>query len=92
MWSRKDRELLYQAGDQMMSVKYMVKDNVFVAEKPRVWAAKLGGATDFDLSPDGKRLAVVTPVETPEPRKPEHEVTMVFNFFDELRRRAPVGK
>lgn len=91
-WSRKDRELLYQAGDQMMAVKYMVKDDVFVAEKPRVWAAKLGGATDFDLSPDGKRLAVVTPVETPEPPKREHEVTMVFNFFDELRRRAPVGK
>jgi hypothetical protein len=29
------------------------------AEKPRVWIAKLGG-TQWDLAPDGKRVAVVT--------------------------------
>jgi hypothetical protein len=29
---------------------------------------------------------------TPEPPKPEHEVTFVFNFFDELRRPVPVVK
>jgi hypothetical protein len=84
--------LLYQSGDQMMAVKYTVKGDVFAPEKPRVWASKLGGATRFDLSPDGKRLAVVTPVETPEAVKAEHEVTFVFNFFDELRRRVPTGK
>jgi hypothetical protein len=62
-----------------------------VAEKPRVWIAKLGG-TSFDLAPDGKRVAVVTPVESKEATKPDHEVTFLFNFFDELRRRAPVAK
>jgi hypothetical protein len=36
-------------------------------------------------APDGTRLAVVMPVDTPEARKPEHEVTFVFNFFDEPR-------
>jgi hypothetical protein len=75
-----------------------VKGDAFVPEKPRVWAAKLAGATDvggaqlFDLASDGKRLAVEVPVDEPEPPKPQHEVTFVFNFFDELLRRAPVGK
>jgi hypothetical protein len=49
-----------QAGDQMMAVSYTAKGDAFVAEKPRVWIAKLGG-TDWDLAPDGKRVAVVTP-------------------------------
>jgi hypothetical protein len=64
-----------------------------VADKPRVWLAKPGG-TLFDLSPDGKRLAVVTPMAAAaaEAPKPEHEVVFLENFFDELRRRVPTGK
>ena len=77
-------------GDQLMAVSYSVNGDSFVAEKPRVWIDKLGG-TSYDLAPDGKRVAVLTPVavaaETP---KPDHEVTILFNFFDELRRRVPV--
>jgi serine/threonine-protein kinase len=86
MWSRTKRELVYQAGDQLMAVSYSIMDT-FVAEKPRVWIDKLGGT--IDLAPDGKRVAVMTPVDTPEAPKASHEVTFLFNFFDELRRRAP---
>jgi hypothetical protein len=32
---------------------------------------------------------VLTPVATIEPPKPDHEVTILFNFFDELKRRVP---
>jgi hypothetical protein len=56
-----------------------------------VWIAKLGG-TQWDLAPDGKRVAVVAPVDAAETPKQEHEVVFLQNFFDELRRRAPVGK
>jgi Tol biopolymer transport system component len=98
LWSRNGHELFYQSGDRIMAVKYTAKGNVFAPEKPRVWAANLGGATNgdgvlvFDLAPDGKRIAVEMPVATSEAPKPQHEVTFVFNFFDELRRRVPVGK
>jgi len=92
IWSRDGRELLYQSDDQMMAVNYTVKGDVFLPEKPRVWTAKLGGATWLDLAPDGKRLAVAIPVETAVAPKPEHEVTFLFNFLDELRRRVPTGK
>jgi serine/threonine-protein kinase len=97
VWSRKSPDLLYLArGGQIMAVHYSVKDDVFVADKPRVWEpmpmATPPTATNFDLSPDGKRLAVIMPVASPEAPKPEHEVVFLQNFFDELRRRVPVGK
>jgi eukaryotic-like serine/threonine-protein kinase len=89
--SRNGRELIYKAGDQLMVVSYAVNGDSFVAEKPRVWIDKLGVIAGWDLVPDGKRVAVITPVPGAEAAKPEHEVTILFNFFDELRRRVPVG-
>jgi WD40 repeat protein len=89
-WSRNGHELVYRSGDQIMATSYTVKGDTFVAEKPRVWIAKLGG-TQWDLAPDGKRVAVLTPVETADAPKQEHEVVFLQNFFDELRRRVPVG-
>jgi hypothetical protein len=56
-----------------------------------VWIAKLGG-TAWDLAPDGKRVVVLTPVESAEAPKREHEVVFLLNFLDELRRRVPTGK
>jgi hypothetical protein len=89
-WSRNGHELMYRSGDQIMAARYTVNGDTFVAEKPRVWIAKLGG-TQWDLAPDGKRVAVLTPVETADAPKQEHEVVFVEHFFDELRRRVPVG-
>ena len=68
-----------------------MKGDTFVAEKPRVWIARLGG-TQWDLAPDGKRVVVVTPVTSADAPKQEHEVVFLQNFFDELRRRVPLGK
>jgi hypothetical protein len=45
-----------------------------------------------DLAPDGKRVVVVTPVASADAPKQEHEVVFLQNFFDELRRRVPLGK
>ena len=89
VWSRNGRELIYLQGNQLMAVSYSVNGDSFVPEKPRVWIDKLGEAF-WDVAPDGKRVAVVTPVASAEAPKPDHEVTILFNFFDELRRRVPV--
>jgi hypothetical protein len=78
-----------------MATSYTVKGDTFVAEKPRVWVAKVGGSsagTSWDLAPDGKRVVVLTPVESAEAPKQDHEVVLLENFFDELRRRVPAGK
>ena len=97
-WSPNGRDLLYvnRVADQMMAVNYTVRGDVFQPEKPRVWIAKLGNAilgnTSMSLSPDGKRIALLTPVDTLETPKPEHEIVFLQNFSDELRRRVPMGK
>ena len=73
-WSRNGHDLLYQSGDQIMAASYTVKGDTFAPEKPRVWLAQLGGAIAWDLAPDGKRVAVITPEGASEAPKAEHEI------------------
>ena len=47
-----------------------------------------GAISNFDLTPDGKRIAAVLPVETPG----QSRVTFLLNFGDHLQRKMPVGK
>ena len=74
-----------------MAVSYSVKGDAFVPEKPRVWIARLGGI-NWDLAPDGKRVAVVIPEGPAQAPQQEHVIVMLQNFADELRRRVPLGK
>jgi hypothetical protein len=62
-----------------------------VVEKPRLWLDKLGGI-EFDLTPDGKRLAVLTPESAPEKSKHEHTVMFLENFFEDLRRKVTLKR
>jgi hypothetical protein len=55
-----------------------------------VYRARTQNFGFFDLAPDGKRFIVVQ-TEAPEQKGPQ-KVTLLLNFFDELRRRAPIGK
>ena len=90
-WSPNGREILYQSEDQIMSVEYTVQGNTFVPGKPRVWLAKFGSTAPFDMAPDGKHIVFLAPTAGGNVRS-EHSVIFVQNFFDELRRRVPVGK
>ena len=74
-----------------MAAGYTVNGDTFVAEKPRAWIAKVGG-TMWDLAPDGTRVVVVTEGPSGAASTQEHQVTFLFNFFDELRRKVPLGK
>jgi Tol biopolymer transport system component len=99
-WSQNGQDLVYQSGDQIMAVSYTVKANEFVPGKARVAWTNLSFGTGnsinspWDLKPDGKGLVVSTRMDVPEPAKaePVHTVVILQNFFDELKRRAPVGK
>jgi serine/threonine-protein kinase len=97
LWSRNGRELFYRTLDnQIVVVNYAGKEDSFVADKPRVWSEKriagVGELMNYDLAPDGKRIAAIMPVE-PQGAQPAHShATLVLNFFDELRRRVPTGK
>ena len=55
-----------------------------------VWQRLQAGSPMWDLHPDGKRIAVVSPANVPEAPESDHEVVFLQNFFDELRRKAPL--
>jgi len=97
MWSRNGHELFFRVpGGRIMVASYTEKGDSFVADKPRVWSEtpipNSTGARDFDLAPDGKRIAALMPVETPEAQKTQNHVIFLENFSDELRRKVPAGK
>ena len=80
-----------------MVAAYTGKGDSFAADKPRVWSEKKiadNGLTgiNYDVAPDGKRIAALMPAEAPENQKAQNHVIFVENFFDELRRKAPAAK
>ena len=100
VWSKAARQLLYATADNhVMVVDYTVEGDVFHAMKPRAWADKqIGQPSDtnapyrsFDLTPDGKRIIAFAPDEGPKGARVNLHVTMLMNWFDEVRRRLPAS-
>ncbi|HYM13823.1 MAG TPA: protein kinase [Bryobacterales bacterium] len=101
IWSPNGRELFYTSRDRrIMVASYTARGGSFTAEKPVPWCnlhmimqapPLLFTTSNIDLARDGKRFAILIPVST-EPPKPPTQVNVLFNFFDELRRRMPQEK
>jgi len=95
IWSNNGRELFYETTDnRIMVLDYTVNGDSFVPGKPRLWSGKqifYPGSSNLDLAPDGKRFAVLTAPEATGREKGSLHVTMLLNFFDEVKRRIPVG-
>jgi serine/threonine-protein kinase len=89
VWSRTAPELYFPRARQIMVSEYVVRGSSFEASKPRVWSKQRlhqTAFTNFDLAPDGKQFAIV-PDSSASPTRVR--VTMLLNFFDELRRQLP---
>jgi hypothetical protein len=90
LWSNNGRELFFETADnRIMVVDYRVEGNAFSHGKPRLWSeARLfyAGNVNLDLAPDGKRFMALW---EPETEKGPARVTMLLNFFDEVKRRIP---
>jgi serine/threonine-protein kinase len=95
IWSRSGRELFYETLDNRIMVStYTAKGASFAADKPRPWSNTqildlTAGVWNLDLSPDGKRFALIPKPEATSEQKGSVHVTVLLNFFDELRRRVP---
>jgi hypothetical protein len=97
MWSRSGRELFFESLDnRIMVAGYTVQGDSFVRDKPRLWSEKalanLVNVRNVDLARDGKRVVALMPAEGGESQQSQHHVVFLENFFDELRRRAPVKR
>jgi serine/threonine-protein kinase len=99
VWSRAARQLLYVTTDgHVMVVDYTVEGDSFHASKPRLWTGKqiaqllqVGLGRLFDLTPDGRRIITSEPEEQLKGAKVDLHITMLLNWFDEVRRRLPAS-
>jgi serine/threonine-protein kinase len=93
-WSRNRRELFYLGLDPtrlLMAVSYTASRDAFLPEPPRLFSRKIvhfGTTRSYDPAPDGKQVIALTAAED-MPRSHDR-LEFLLNFFDELRRRAPI--
>jgi serine/threonine-protein kinase len=93
-WSRTGRQILYvTTTGRIMAADYEIRGDTFVAGKARLWSETRVnvniGLPYFKLAAEGKRvLTYINPADTAENNTSVH-VTMLLNFFDELKRRLP---
>ena len=94
-WSSNGRQLLYNTANRIMAVDYQENGDAFVAAKPREWSAtpirQIKTSDSWGLDPKGERAVVVPVAAAPGDAGPP-KVAYLLHFFDELRRKAPVGK
>jgi serine/threonine-protein kinase len=92
-WSHTSKELFYRTLDsKIMVAPYSVSGESFIPGKPQLWSpgqfTERLGSVNFDVHPDGKRVLVLKAPASKEDSAAS-KFTFVFNFFDELRRKAP---
>ncbi|MET0211843.1 MAG: hypothetical protein ABW292_02520 [Vicinamibacterales bacterium] len=96
IWSRTEKRLFFRNNDnQVLSAVYVDRGDSLTVEQPQLWSqerlADLGvaGAQNFDLAPDGRRVAAIMPAPGASGQDRRHRVVFLDNFLDELRRRVP---
>jgi serine/threonine-protein kinase len=99
-WTKGGREIVYGAdapsgGVAIMAVDVTVGSGALVLGRPQklfdMPMARTTTSTWFDVSRDGQRIAAVQP-ERAEAAAELRHVTLVFNFFDEVRRAVAEGR
>jgi len=97
VWSRDGRQIYFQNPErQVMAVDVAVKAGAIVTSPPRRWAewslAEGDGqfaVRNYDPAPDGQRMLMLAPAGGPPGAQPRVAMTLLENFFEEVRRLAP---
>jgi serine/threonine-protein kinase len=92
-WSPNGKGLYFRTGGQRLMFADCTTDGrSFSAQPARLWGsahlAQGGRTRNFDIHPDGKRIAALMSTE-PLDRPRRDRLVFVLNFFEELRRLAP---
>jgi serine/threonine-protein kinase len=92
-WAKDGKRLFYRTVDQrLMVAEYATMGAAFKPQAPRLWIdvrlADTGVLPNFDVAPDGRIAALVSPPQARQ--QDEHHVTFVMDFLAEVRRRAPL--
>ena len=90
-WAGNGRELFYLNGGKMLSAS-ISSQPVFTAGRPQVlFAGTFHARTSnpaYAVTRDGQHFLMVKQTDTESPR----QIDIVLNWFEELKRRVPVGK
>ena len=89
-WGPGGKEIFYRSKDTMMRVA-VETEPTFAPGRPAAlfdMRSMASGGLDrnYDLSPDGKRFVMV---DTGESQPSPAQINLVFNWFEELKRRVP---
>jgi serine/threonine-protein kinase len=96
LWSPTKQEIFYATPDhRVMAASYSVIGESFRAEKPHLLSGvrfqPRAAGRHLDIHPDGTRFVLAKP-RPPETEADRKHISLIFNFFDELRRIAPPDK
>jgi serine/threonine-protein kinase len=95
VWNPNGRELFYRSGSRMMAVD-VTSQPTFAAGRPRMLFEGEYFAVQFpltsaayDVTADGQRFLMVKETQAPTAVT---QINVVLNWFEELKRRVPVGQ
>jgi eukaryotic-like serine/threonine-protein kinase len=93
VWNPNGRELFYRNGEKLMAVDIATQAG-FAAGKPRMlfqgrYVLAPFPASNYDVSRDGQRFLMLKPSE--QEQAAPTKINVVLNWFEELKRRVPVG-
>jgi hypothetical protein len=91
IWSRNGQDLFYLTADNQVMAAHYTANGTPSWRTDRVCGWRKPWETVMDITADGKRLVTRVP-DRPAAAPVEHELVFLQNFFDELRRRVPVGR
>jgi serine/threonine-protein kinase len=91
-WSASAHELLFLNQGRVMVASYTVAGDSLRMDTPRAWSPTTDRVlgSGYDLHPDGQRLALLAAPD--QGLVVRDKVVFVFNFFDYLRKIAPVSR
>jgi len=83
-WDPHGRELYYRNGDKMMAVAIQTRQT-FVAATPHLLFAGPYREGPYEVAADGRFIMI----EQVQSKTSATEITLVTNWFEELKRRVP---
>ncbi len=94
-WRGDGKELYYLEGSSMMAVSVSTEPTFTLGQPQRLFestdliSAGLGeyGSAEFDVSADGKRFVIVSPIEVADEEAARPNVRIVQNWYEEFRDR-----
>lgn len=95
LWSPDGRELFYQDGEAMMVVAVETTGSFSPAPPKLLFTGKYdrgGGLRNFDITPDGRRFIMIKETGPTLDPSARDQLTIVLNWFEELRQLVPAGK